>query len=94
MLLDVMDYCTLSDWGVHSSGKILCEVDLPKAIEFAKKLTFCSNHFAASRMGLGDHLVTIPTLEHPCGPTQWPLGPCGPGHRHPKSPENPKIAVI
>ena len=36
-------------------------------------------------MGLGDDLVTIRVLEHPGGPTLWPLGLCSPCHGPPKS---------
>ena len=52
------------------------------------KFEFSRIRSVASRMGLGDHLVTIRVLEHPWGPMQWPLGlfsPCdGPS-------ESPKI---
>ena len=33
MWMDLMDDCKISHLEVHCLGKILCEVDLPKAIE-------------------------------------------------------------
>ena len=55
------------------------------------KFDFFRNHPLAPGMGLCDHLVTIQVLEHPWGPTQWPLGLCSPGQGPSKSPE---IAVV
>ena len=43
------------------------------------------NPSVAPGMGLGDDLVTIRVLEHPGGPTLWPLGLCSPCHGPPKS---------
>ena len=34
MLMDLMDDCKISHLEVHCSGRILCEVDLSKAIEY------------------------------------------------------------
>ena len=34
MLTDLMGDCKISHFGVHCSGQILCEVELPKVIEF------------------------------------------------------------
>ena len=50
---------------VHCSEYILCEVDLPKAIE----LDFPQNPPIVPRMGLGDHLVAILVLRNPWIPT-------------------------
>ena len=54
------------------------------------KFAFFRNPFVARGMGLGDDLVTIRVLEHPGGPTLWPLGLSSPCHGPPK---NFKIAV-
>ena len=52
--------------------------------KISQNLSF-SETLLSPRMGLGDDLVTIRVLEHPGGPTWWPLGPCSPSHRPPKS---------
>ena len=63
-------------------------MDLPKAIELPlcrlvsdtckiSEIRLFRNPSVAPRMGLGDDLVTIPTL--------WPLGLCSPCHGPPKS---------
>ena len=49
------------------------------------KFAFFRNPFVAPGMGLGDDLVTIRVLEHPGGPTLWPLGLSSPCHGPPKS---------
>ena len=49
------------------------------------KIRLFQNPFVAPGMGLGDDLVTIRVLEHPGGPTLWPLGLCSPCHGPPKS---------
>ena len=41
VLMDLMDDCKISRLGVHCLGQILCEVRLPKAIEFPHP----SSHF-------------------------------------------------
>ena len=49
------------------------------------KFAFFRNPSVAPGMGLGDGLVTIRVLEHPWGPTLWPLGLCSPCHGPPNS---------
>ena len=49
------------------------------------KFAFFRNPSDAPGMGLGDDLMTIRVLEHPWGPTFWPLGLCSPCHGPPKS---------
>ena len=49
------------------------------------KFAFFRNPSDAPGMGLGDDLMTIRVLEHPWGPTLWPLGLCSPCHGPPKS---------
>ena len=44
------------------------------------KFAFFRNASVAPRMVLGDALVTIRVIEHPGGPTLWPLGLCSPCH--------------
>ena len=62
-----------------------CCVGCLVALEKFSHFDFFRNPSVAPRMGLGDHLVTIPVLERPWGPAWWPLGPSCPSHGPPKS---------
>ena len=56
-------------------------VTLEKKFDFV----FFQNPCVACGPGSGDHVVTIRVLEHPWGPTWWPLGLCRPSQGPPKS---------
>ena len=71
-------------WALRKPQNCCC-VGCLVTLEGFSHFHFFRNPFVAPRMGLGGHLVTIRVLEHPWGPTQWPLGPCSPSHGPPKS---------
>ena len=48
------------------------------------KIDFFRTPFIAPGIGLGDDLVITRVLEHPWGPTYWPLGPYSPSQGPPK----------
>ena len=58
MLMDVMYDCKISHLEVHCSGYILCEVNLPKAIEFSKIGLF-SKPFCPPWDGFGESFGDI-----------------------------------